>query len=118
MSAIGNNIRKYREAMKMEQQDLGKLLGKTGAAISSWERGQSSPEVSTVEKLCEIFHVDPNALFGWNERGLSRDENVILEFYRQLNAEGQAAATGSLRGLVDSGSFGKRDEVGAEKAIS
>jgi transcriptional regulator with XRE-family HTH domain len=48
----------------MSQADLGRLLGKTGAAVSSWELGVRDPPVADLIRLALIFGRPVDALLG------------------------------------------------------
>ncbi len=54
----GKNIKKYREAASLTQQELAKRLLVTRQTISNWERGVSLPDIDSVKRLAQEFHVD------------------------------------------------------------
>lgn len=65
MSALNENIRKFRELRKLTQKQFADRLNKSRNVISNWERGENSPDPDTVEQICRILDVTPNQIFGW-----------------------------------------------------
>ncbi|MCD8203676.1 MAG: helix-turn-helix domain-containing protein [Coprobacillus sp.] len=59
---IGENLSFLRKNAKITQQEIADMLGYTDKAVSSWEKGNALPDVETLVKLCEIYHVDFNYL--------------------------------------------------------
>lgn len=57
MSALNENIKKFREMRRMNQRILAERLNKSRAVISNWERGENSPDADTVEQICRILNV-------------------------------------------------------------
>lgn len=65
MSALNENIRKFRELRKLTQKQFAERINKSRNVISNWERGENSPDPDTVEQICKILEVTPNQIFGW-----------------------------------------------------
>ncbi len=80
MSVIGDNIKKYREAKKLTQQQLADAIGiKAKNAVSNWECGLNKPDADTITLLCGILGVDANTLMGWdNKEQLKADAEDIV----------------------------------------
>ena len=62
---LNNNIRNFRTFKGITQEGLATSIGKTKNVISNWERGDNSPDIDSVEKICLVLGVTPNQLFGW-----------------------------------------------------
>lgn len=94
---LHEKIKKARVEKNMTQKQLAEELTKRGrrtsnTAIANWESGLNSPDVDTVELICEILDKDGNYFFdsnnnfryashnGINIDGL--DENEIEEVNR------------------------------------
>ncbi len=60
-----SRLSSLRKAKGLSQEELAEKLGVSRQAISKWENGLSSPEMAQLPKLCEIFEVTPNELFGY-----------------------------------------------------
>ena len=55
---IGNLIYQLRKEKNMTQLQLAEKLGISAKAVSKWERGLGSPDLSLMPKLSEILGVD------------------------------------------------------------
>ena len=58
---------RLRKDKGLSQEVLAELIGVSRQAISKWETGATQPEMGNIIKLCEIFEVNPNILFGLEE---------------------------------------------------
>ena len=80
-NTLGHNISRLRKEQKLTQQELADKLTITFQAISKWETGHSSPDVSTLTELAYILDTDVNALLGW--RYDARKVTIYEDAYRQ-----------------------------------
>lgn len=62
MSALGDNIRKYRIIKHMTQLDLAKLLNVSDKTVSSWETGEKIPRMGNIEKIANCFGLNKTDL--------------------------------------------------------
>lgn len=60
---FGQNLRRERRRAGLSQGGLARLTSLHPTAISLLERGQRTPRISTVVRLCSAISVDANALF-------------------------------------------------------
>lgn len=81
---IGNQIAKARKKMNITQSQLAEQLFISAQAVGKWERGESVPDIITMNKLAEILEVDLNYFsekFNSNENDLDLlDKNIQTEF--------------------------------------
>ena len=49
------NLKTFRNAAKMTQTQLGKLINVDQRKISAWEHGICEPSLEIIAKLCDIF---------------------------------------------------------------
>jgi DNA-binding XRE family transcriptional regulator len=49
------NLKTFRNAAKMTQTQLGKLINVDQRTISAWEHGICEPSLEIIAKLCDIF---------------------------------------------------------------
>ena len=61
---LAENIRYYREKSDMYQSDLGRYLGVSAQAISKWELGKAEPDQDCIVKMCSLFRITADQLFG------------------------------------------------------
>lgn len=59
---LSKNIRKYRESLHLTQGELAEMINYSDKTISKWERGESVPDVFTINKLAKIFRVSIETL--------------------------------------------------------
>lgn len=64
MPEIGGKIKELRQSKKLTQKDLAKTLHVTPQAVSKWERNESNPDIQTLLKLSEYFHVSVDEILG------------------------------------------------------
>ncbi len=57
---IGNKIARARKEMNMSQAQLSQRLFISPQAVGKWERGESIPDIITINRLAEILNVDFN----------------------------------------------------------
>lgn len=73
------NISKYRKERKMTQEELADTLGVTFAAVSKWERGIATPDISLILQMASLFEISLDALFGYK-----MEENKIDNYIKQI----------------------------------
>jgi uncharacterized protein YjbI with pentapeptide repeats len=57
---IGNKIAEARKKSGLSQAELSQQVSISPQAVGKWERGESMPDITTLNKLAEIFGVDLN----------------------------------------------------------
>lgn len=77
MTKLNENIKRYRLLSNLKQEDLASQLGKSKNVISNWERGDNKPDAETIEKICNIFKIEPNQLYGWQSSSPKSDISAI-----------------------------------------
>ena len=78
MEILSEQIKKFRVAKGITQEQLGELVGVSTQAVSKWERG-GTPDTEILPKLAEVLSVNIDALFGIGE------ENLPLTVARCIN---------------------------------
>ena len=82
---INDNIRTLRLKKRLSQENLGEMLGVSGQAVSKWEQGITSPDISLIPALAECFGVTIDSLFdGTCSRkypGYGSERNELLALY-------------------------------------
>lgn len=61
---IGDRIRAIRAAHDLSQEDLAEALDVTRETIGQWERGLTPPSLSSIIKICDLYHVDADYIMG------------------------------------------------------
>ena len=93
---IGENIKRFRTALKMEQKELAEKLHVSDKTVSSWECGRTEPKMGMIEDMAQIFNItkseliEPSPTFNipWTGRGakyniiVTEEENNLINAYR------------------------------------
>jgi uncharacterized protein YjbI with pentapeptide repeats len=72
---IGNKIASARKNSNLSQAELAQQVSISPQAVGKWERGESMPDINTLNRLAEIFGVDLNYFSGKpaNPEKINRD---------------------------------------------
>ncbi|MCM1189243.1 MAG: helix-turn-helix domain-containing protein [bacterium] len=62
---LPENICRLRKAHSMTQEQLAEALGVTFAAVSKWERGIATPDLSYITEMAGLFEVSLDVLVGY-----------------------------------------------------
>ena len=98
MNPIGENIKRLRKQNHITQEALANYLSLTCQAISKWERGESSPDVSYLCAIAVFFRVSTDELLGMTE---TVRENRVLSYLEQCNELEREGRTEELRALIE-----------------
>lgn len=63
MSVFGERIKIIRNALGLNQEEFGNLIGQTGPSIAMYEAGRRHPDYKILAKVIEVFHVRHKLLF-------------------------------------------------------
>lgn len=77
MQEIGRRISLYRKAINMTQNDLAEEMGISYQAVSSWERGQTLPDVLKLSDLAKVLKVSVEDIL--TGKLANEEEQVNLE---------------------------------------
>jgi transcriptional regulator with XRE-family HTH domain len=69
----------------MSKKELGEAVGVTPMAVTHWERASNSPDIETLVKICQLFNVTLNEMYGVEE------ESPFMKAYRLLPEHERAA---------------------------
>lgn len=72
---IGNNIKKMRKALNMEQSELAVKLNVSNKTVSSWECGRTEPKMDMIEAMSTIFGIKKSELLEDDFTPYERFEN-------------------------------------------
>jgi transcriptional regulator with XRE-family HTH domain len=92
---IGENIRKFRKARGMTQEQLAEASELSAYFVGSIERGQATVSVRSLEQVARALHVELRDLFVFAEDHAGREELQV-----EINEYVRAASIEELRALV------------------
>ncbi len=64
MLFLAENLKKYRIAKDMTQEDIAGHLSITSQSVSKWERGESYPDITLLPALADILEISIDSLIG------------------------------------------------------
>lgn len=73
---LGENIRKCRKKLGYTQEQLAEAMQVTVGAVSKWESGATSPDLSALIDLADLFEVSVDVLLGYQMQDGSRMQAV------------------------------------------
>lgn len=82
MYSIGEKIKELRKEQNMTQAQLAEKLGVTYQAVSKWENGIASPDISIIPDITRAFSVSADVLFNLVNPEVRKEE--IYADYRDI----------------------------------
>ena len=92
---IGTIIKKHRRERDMTQEALAEYLRVSVSAVSQWESGKTTPDLSLIPAICNLFAISADELLGIN---LEQKEKRISDIETQAC---QYSSRGQLREAAD-----------------
>ncbi len=62
--SFGTRFQRLRKQVNLTQEDVAQKLNITAQAVSKWENDISSPDISVLLELADMFHVTTDELLG------------------------------------------------------
>lgn len=72
-------LKELREAYKLNQTELGEILGVTNQTVSNWENGNIASSIEMVEKIANYFKVSVDYLLFRTDSLTIKVNNLTLE---------------------------------------
>lgn len=86
---LAENIKIFRKERKMTQEQLAEALGVTVGAVHKWEKDLSTPDLSLIFAMADLFGTSTDVLLGYQWRnGNAKDIlKIIQDLIQQKNYE-------------------------------
>ena len=101
-------LKSLREERKINQQKIAMDLQISQASISKYELGNTEPDIATILKLADYFHVSTDYLLGKSkikmpmERSdLSETEIDLLVIYKSLSSSQKERINAYMQGICE-----------------
>ncbi|WP_018759172.1 helix-turn-helix domain-containing protein [Paenibacillus terrigena] len=91
-----DRIKTLRLERNMTQQELGDLLGVTAQAVSKWETGIATPDITLLPKISKLFSCSIDSLFFGGDGNPSHDSKTMM----RMDLEDSKIECSNLRGIV------------------
>lgn len=92
---IGEIIKKSRKKSNMTQEQLANILSISSQAVSRWENGSATPDISYLPLLANLFGVTTDYLLGIDYS--TYDEKIDKIFYDALSKKEDSATIEALK---------------------
>lgn len=79
--SIGSRIKSLRKRNGRTQEDLARALGISCQAVSRWEIGGGSPDISMIPAIAHYFHISIDQLFGYDNNTQSKIDSTIEQVH-------------------------------------
>lgn len=96
---LSENIRAFRKARGLTQEQLAEVLGVTVGAVYKWEAGLSQPELRTIMELADFFDVSIDVLLGYKmkDNRLQATVERLQAYRREKDRTGLSEAEKALK---------------------
>ncbi len=81
MTHIGMKIKELRKKKDMTQEKLAEYLDVSFQAVSKWETGAASPDLSLIVPLARLFEVSTDELFGLVDKAEDPRQKELRELF-------------------------------------
>ena len=75
---LAENIKAFRKERKMTQEQLAEALGVTVGAIHKWEKNMSTPDLSLIFTMADLFGTSTDVLLGYEWRNSTAGDMLVL----------------------------------------
>lgn len=94
--SFGRALRDARRAKRLNQRQLGEVVGVAQQAVSQWEAGKTEPDLGTVVSLASALGIEPAEL-------LPRDREPVRRLTLLRRGEGAELTSGQARDAGERG---------------
>ena len=84
---VANNIRAARTKINMTQMNLADEMGVSYQAVSNWERGNSMPDISRLQEICNVLGISFEELVGERSKQTEIVEKIMKDEETEVNLE-------------------------------
>lgn len=73
---LAQKLREFRKRRGLTQEQLAEAMGVTVGAVSKWESGSSTPDISIILELADFFETSVDVLLGYTQQSASLEDSV------------------------------------------
>lgn len=103
-----SRIAELRKRQKLNQKQLGSIIGVAQNTISNWETGKREPDHESLKKMADFFGVSVDCLLGRDEKkpptkiDEGQLDEQLIQRLRSLTAEEQSRVDAFVQGMIAS----------------
>lgn len=97
------SLKTKRVERGLTQREAAEIFGLKYRTYQNYENGVTSPDMDTAASFARYFGCTIGDLFDLEEganKGMPKDEQKLIELYRQLSESGKAALLAAAEGLA------------------
>ena len=88
-----SRLKEARRELKLTQQEVADKLSVAVSTYRHWEKDTEPNSVLMVERLCDVVQISISwYIAGKHMDTLTKEEKILLDWFRRLNKEKQKAA--------------------------
>lgn len=84
MNSVSENIRAFRDAAHMTQDELAEAANLNRVTIAKYEAGKIVPGAKTLAKLAQALHISADVLLGNGETDMTDDEKDLWQMREDI----------------------------------
>lgn len=88
---LAQKLREFRKKQGLTQEQLAEAMGVTVGAVSKWESGSSTPDISIILELADFFETSVDVLLGYTQQSASLEDSVCRLRELRIQKEYEAA---------------------------
>lgn len=88
---LAQKLREFRKKQGLTQEQLAEAMGVTVGAVSKWESGASTPDISIILELADFFETSVDVLLGYTQQSASLEDSVCRLRELRIQKEYEAA---------------------------
>lgn len=89
MLYLTENLKKYRIAKNLTQEDVAENLGITSQSVSRWERGECFPDIAFLPSIANLYETSVDMLLGMDEIRADKTYREIHRRATELQRKGE-----------------------------
>ena len=84
MNSLGERIAHYRKKVQLTQEQLAEKCSVTAQAVSKWENDITSPDITLIPTLAELFGITCDELLGRQKAEITRIDPELVDMNKML----------------------------------
>lgn len=79
MVSLSERLKTLRKAKDMTQEQLAEYMGISPQAVSRWETGATSPDISALPQLADLFSISIDELLGYDDVERQKEISSVID---------------------------------------
>ena len=79
MASLSERLKTLRKTKDMTQEQLAEYMGVSPQAVSRWETGATSPDISALPQLADLFGISIDELLGYDDVERQKEISSVID---------------------------------------